>query len=422
MRKKKQLLSDRASKPRLIADPSISARDLMGVLRNFMNQKESNDIHALIRQPGARPLSWKSGPDPEWLPKLCNLVFEVLKVAPNTKLGQKKLGEALKKLLEGGDMINSSGRDDKTFIDACNQTIRIALAQFRTLKQDVTKRDMTLKRLSKDEKIKFNLVLENIQLPLNFDDQNSDEDTEVHCFNSKVSKDEPTPSTLALVPYEPPRKFLRSDSSSSLVDMDAFTKILAHEEPPLPAPCTPPSSSTLKKEMIGMSSGEGRSRKRSTQAGVGMRLSRSPTFEPSSPPQAPKKAKVKVQIAPQESKSNLKAEATSGLAPDDHEILAEAMDHVPTVASENVMKRPAMKRPSAAIHDHVAGASVDDDSDKMVIKRPASACLPAKDEQVSWLLFENSYMIKNLLNTRSRTHARTNPRTHIKLSIVYIYM
>ena len=55
--RKKQLLSDRASKPRLIADPSISARDLMGVLRNFMNQKESNDIHALIRQPGARPLS-----------------------------------------------------------------------------------------------------------------------------------------------------------------------------------------------------------------------------------------------------------------------------------------------------------------------------------------------------------------------------
>eukprot|EP00435_Cladocopium_sp_Y103_P021623 s1541_g5.t1 len=360
--KKKQLASERASKPRLIADPSISARDLMGVLRSFMNQKESNDIHALIRSPGARPLSWKSGPDHEWLPKLCNLVFEVLKVAPNTKLGQKKLGEALKKLLEGGDMINSSGRDDKTFLDACNQTIRIALAQFRTLKQDVTKRDMLLK----------------LQLPLNFDDHNSDEDTEVPCFNLKVSKDESS-SSLAIVPYDPPRS-KRSDSPSSFVDMEAFTKVLEHEEPPLPAPCTPPSSSTITKEMIGMSSGEERDRKRSTQAGVGMRLSRSPMDVGSSPPPAPKKAKVKVQLTPKKSESDLKAEATSGLACDDHEILAEAMGHVPTVASE-VKKRPAMKRPSAAIHDHVAAAAADDDSDKKVMKRPASADTPAKDDK-----------------------------------------
>ena len=58
-------MSARASKPRPIADPSISARDLMGVLRNCMNQKESTNLHALI---SARPLSWKSGLDPEWLP------------------------------------------------------------------------------------------------------------------------------------------------------------------------------------------------------------------------------------------------------------------------------------------------------------------------------------------------------------------
>ena len=62
-------MSARASKPRPIADPSISARDLMGVLRNCMNQKESTNLHALIRPPSAKPLSWKSGLDPEWLPR-----------------------------------------------------------------------------------------------------------------------------------------------------------------------------------------------------------------------------------------------------------------------------------------------------------------------------------------------------------------
>ena len=49
---------ERASKPRLIADPSVSVTELMKVLRVFVNQKDCKDILSLVVPAGHRTFSW----------------------------------------------------------------------------------------------------------------------------------------------------------------------------------------------------------------------------------------------------------------------------------------------------------------------------------------------------------------------------
>ena len=140
---------ERASKPRLIADPSVSVTELIKILRVFVNQKDCKDILSLVVPAGHRTFSWKTAVDPSWLQKMSSLVFDILAIAPNSKVQGKKLEGALKKMMVEGDLKNESKRDDKTYVDSVNQLIRIALSQFRTLKTDITKRDMFQKIVTK---------------------------------------------------------------------------------------------------------------------------------------------------------------------------------------------------------------------------------------------------------------------------------
>ena len=249
---------ERASKPRLIADPSVSVTELMKVLRVFVNQKDCNDILSLVVPAGHRTFSWKTAVDPSWLQKMSSLVFDILAIAPNSKVQGKKLELALKKLLDCGDLKNQSKRDDKTYVDSVNQLIRIALSQFRTLKTDLTKRDMCFKRLSSKEKKGFNLILERLQLPSDYENHQSDEEQEVSCMETKSS-------TESLV--------LTEEKSSVGPDAEStFAKIL--EDPPLPAPCTPPREFT--KDMAGFKSEDTRRAKKLSMQSVGMRFVDSP--------------------------------------------------------------------------------------------------------------------------------------------------
>ena len=249
---------ERASKPRLIADPSVSVTELMKVLRVFVDQKDCKDILSLVVPAGHRTFSWKTAVDPSWLQKMSSLVFDILAIAPNSKVQGKKLELALKKLLECGDLKNQSKRDDKTYVDSVNQLIRIALSQFRTLKTDITKRDMCFKRLSSKEKKGFNLILERLQLPSDYENHQSDEEQEVSCMETKSS-------TESLV--------LTEEKSSVGPDAEStFAKIL--EDPPLPAPCTPPREFT--KDMAGFKSEDTRRAKKLSMQSVGMRFVDSP--------------------------------------------------------------------------------------------------------------------------------------------------
>ena len=323
---------ERASKPRLIADPGVSLSDLMKIIRDFVVLKDCKDILSLVVPAGHRMMSWKTAVDPTWLLRMSSLVFDFLAVAPNSKIQGKKLEQALKKMLESGDLKNETKRDDKTYIDSVNQLIRISLSQFRTLKMDITKREGCYKRLTSKEKKSFNLILDRMQLPADYEPQQSDEDQEVSCVESK-------PSTDSLVLYD--KTSLDDDAETT------FAKILG--EPPLPAPCTPPRG--FSKEMAGFKSDDVRAAKKLSQQGVGMRFVESPQQQSS------------IFDVPKKKQETDSFDSKSGLGPSkpkskplclDDEILNEALQHVPKEAdpkakATKVLKRPSMmKRPSAA--------------------------------------------------------------------------
>ena len=289
---------ERASKPRLIADPGVSLSDLMKIIRDFVVLKDCKDILSLVVPAGHRMMSWKT----------------------------------LKKMLESGDLKNETKRDDKTYIDSVNQLIRISLSQFRTLKMDITRREGCYKRLTSKEKKSFNLILDRMQLPADYEPQQSDEDQEVSCVESK-------PSTDSLVLYD--KTSLDDDAETT------FAKILG--EPPLPAPCTPPRG--FSKEMAGFKSDDVRAAKKLSQQGVGMRFVESPQQQSS------------IFDVPKKKQETDSFDSKSGLGPSkpkskplclDDEILNEALQHVPKEAdpkakATKVLKRPSMmKRPSAA--------------------------------------------------------------------------
>ena len=197
--KAKAARMDRLSKPRLVADPSVSAKEIMGAIRIFVNAKETKDLYSLVVPGGFRTMSWQSQVDSDWLLKVAPLCFDILEFAPNSKLQGKRVGEALKKLLDGGDIINASKKDEKTFIDTCSTLMRIALAQFRTLKIDIQKRESVLRKLVTMDKKRIFHIIERMQLPPMYDDTNTDDENEVELGTSS-SKLKPVPrEEMALV-------------------------------------------------------------------------------------------------------------------------------------------------------------------------------------------------------------------------------
>lgn len=157
--KSKTQAREKSSKPRLVADPAIAVSDLMKCIRNFVLFKDCKDLQSLITPSGYRSISWNTAPDGDWLLRMASLAYDLLQIAPNTKIGGKKLTDAIKKLLETGDVTNGSGRDAGKFTDLCSLLIRICLAQFRVLKRDMTKRSIVFRRLEKEDRTRFILIL-----------------------------------------------------------------------------------------------------------------------------------------------------------------------------------------------------------------------------------------------------------------------
>ena len=152
------------TKPRLQADPSVGVTDLVEVIRGFCAYRGSTDLSSLICS-SSNILSWKTKPEPDFLLKVSGLVYELALLAPTTKLSGKKLRLALDKLFEGREIRNTTGKDTETFLDNCDVTIRIALAQYRLCKQNVAQRETVTKRLSKRDQIRLTQVLNRFHLP-----------------------------------------------------------------------------------------------------------------------------------------------------------------------------------------------------------------------------------------------------------------
>ena len=79
--------------------------------------------------------------------KLANLCYDLADVAPNSKLAGKKVREALQKILDLGEIRNTTERENKSFIDNSDLLIRTAMGMFRSLKRDLIKREQVLRRM-----------------------------------------------------------------------------------------------------------------------------------------------------------------------------------------------------------------------------------------------------------------------------------
>ena len=339
--------SDRLSKPRLVADPGTTHKDIMDAVRNFLNAKDTKDLASLVVPHGLRVMKWNSTVDSDWLLKVAPLVYDILSFAANSKISGKKTGEALRKLLVGSEIKNSTNKSDKDFVDHINMLIRIALSQYRIIKVDLKEREKTMRRLEKPDKTRFNLILEKMQLPADFEVEETDDEKDVPLMSPPVSKSDSRDS-LAVVPYTSEAPNPKASSSVPGFDLShLFEDVLTG----CVAPGTPEASSTQRtKESIGFTSGE----KRQKQMSVGLKLSLSFTAKMEVSKKFSSKTVSKTVSKKKADKmegSGSKEDKTKENAGEDHDLLEEAMGHVPKMASELVKKKPAasMKRPASAI-------------------------------------------------------------------------
>jgi len=83
---------------RLAPDPAIAVLDLQKCIKDFCQEKGSQDMWALVVPHESRKVSWKTVPDPAWLCVVGPLINKFARLTKNLVLSSKKLKAALLKV------------------------------------------------------------------------------------------------------------------------------------------------------------------------------------------------------------------------------------------------------------------------------------------------------------------------------------
>ena len=188
---------------RLSADPTIGVADLMAPLDNYMVSKGDSNILNMVRPPTG--VTQKTAPDLLWLKKNYQLYLEYAKVAPNSMIPPRKHRTALERL-DRHTKCNFTKATTEDWADQVDQAIRLAMKQFRDLKNEVIFRERAFRRVD-------SVVQKNIQKVL---DHLTKVDKESHFDNEDSQhqgedKSAAKPNFLAIMdgnhtPDEPPKK------------------------------------------------------------------------------------------------------------------------------------------------------------------------------------------------------------------------
>ena len=158
-----------ASRYRLVADKTISVASIHSVLSNYLRHKETNDLWSLVAPPATGPqtFGWHTYPSPEWLCKTASLLFDLVELAPNTKLQSTKLFKCLRSMYENKELHLDikKGFTVNDSIDRLDLTIRVLLNMIRNLKCNDLQRLKTQRNLTRHDWLKLDLVLDRVQLP-----------------------------------------------------------------------------------------------------------------------------------------------------------------------------------------------------------------------------------------------------------------
>ena len=139
-----------ASKPRLVADPNIAVGDIQSALEAWCMFKASNNLWGTVCPPieGPADFSFKTRPRGPWLAKTMGLLFDLLIIAPNTKLSSMKLKSAVSNMIETMVISNPTTKNTQDFIDMIDTTIRVLLGMIRDTFVDSEKKATVVKYLS----------------------------------------------------------------------------------------------------------------------------------------------------------------------------------------------------------------------------------------------------------------------------------
>jgi len=247
----KQTLIDKLGSKaiRLSADPMISANDVQRVLVGYLNFKKSSDLWSLVAPPPSGPvqIGWKTPPNAEWLGKTMGLLYDLLLLAPNTKIRSCTISYALKHMLQEKQLsvpcviqdqnLRSTVQED--VLDKIDVAIRVLLGMVRQVKTSPEVRHRVSRVLGNSDQIKLELLLEKVKLPFQFVDEQEDGEVlnvAMHKSNSEVSLDSAhSGASLSAAPVLDTAELVvsqRADRSKTGLSyaMGVFRKIL--DDPP----------------------------------------------------------------------------------------------------------------------------------------------------------------------------------------------
>ena len=187
------------AKFRLVSDPYISVQAIQDVLEGYVKHRKCNDLAMLLAPPPAiQNPSWQSPPSPDWMAKCLGLVFDVLSIAPNTKLAHTKVRRAIVNMWVARtiQLDPKLGKPDDQF-DNMDLNLRMVMNQFREVKVKADLKQKVLRVLSAEDGIKVQMVLDKIILPK-------------ECYKYEVMEDDSQEAPgynrpeecLAIVPFE----------------------------------------------------------------------------------------------------------------------------------------------------------------------------------------------------------------------------
>ena len=365
-----------------------------------MSHKGTTDLHSLVTPGKYTKISWKSPLDGEWLEKMASMAFDFAQVAPNSKLSGKKMREAISQLMDSGEVKNTTAKDRKTFVDSLDLTIRMAMAQYRQAKADLSKREIMLKRLSKDGSQRIKMVLDRLLLPKDYvPEDESDEDAEVKCTGLDSESSQLVLASPEDVVHASSSVHAAPSSSCDFLDdynLDFFNSVAA--TPPAKAPATPPRAPS-KSGVVGFSPADDfRSHRSSGSVGFAMssnhelgseNCEKTGKITPKSLDQ--QFSKVSSNLSkPESAHPTSKTHERQGELKDD-DLLLEAEKHVPQKSMPKPEKSKAKKKPAAA--------------SSSCKKRPASAVVPGPDDVSSEK--KKPRRVQKKRNLQTRRTART---------------
>ena len=228
---------------RLIADPSITATALQSVLTSFLNYKGHKNLWLVVAPPPSGPTSygWHTSPQGEWMVKASGLIYDLLNIAPNTKIQSTRLIKALKTMYESKDLDleTSTTRSVQDCLDRLDFTIRVLMSQVRQLKESPSLKTKMFRNMSKKEQVGLDLILGKTTLPAELlqGDLLEEEDT----LNRTISMDPLPEECLSLVPWQAskpseatgkPKSGKKGGFLEGFVFPKIFGKILGEEQEP----------------------------------------------------------------------------------------------------------------------------------------------------------------------------------------------